>query len=153
MSRLYSRTVAGFAFVFALTCANAAGDPTPVGLWTTVDDHTHQPRSQVEISERDGALIGKVVRIFPQPDEPPDPRCEECSGERHNQKVLGMTILWDLRRHGDAWDGGEILDPETGDTYRVTLHPTADGRRLEVRGYVGFAVFGRTQIWERAPAP
>ena len=142
----FASAVFGAALLIGPACAIAAGDALPIGLWTTVDDHTHQPRSQVEISERDGALYGKVVRVYPQPGEPADPRCEECAGERHNQKILGMTILWDLHRHGDAWDGGEILDPESGDTYRVTLHLTADGRRLEVRGYVGIAVFERTQV-------
>ena len=138
------RRAAAAALLVGAISAGAA-EPSPLGLWTTVDDHSHQPRSQVEIGERDGALVGKVVRIYPQPGEPANPRCEDCKGERHDQPVLGMTILWDLRRHGDSWDGGEILDPETGDTYRVTLHPSVDGRRLDVRGYIGFSLFGRTQ--------
>lgn len=146
-----------YAFVFAAllfhASAPAAAEATPVGLWTTVDDHRHEPRSQVEIVERDGALVGTVVRIYPQPGEPAEPRCEDCKGERHNQPVLGMTILWDLRRDGDAWDGGEILDPESGDVYRVTLRPSSDGRRLDVRGYIGLSIFGRTQTWERAANP
>ena len=142
-----------FLGLASAVCGNAnAAEPTPLGVWTTIDDHSRKPRSEVEISERDGALYGKVVHIYPQPGEPADPRCEDCKGERHDQPILGMTILWNLKRNGDAWDGGEILDPESGDTYRVTLHPTADGKQLEVRGYIGFALFGRTQVWERAPA-
>jgi uncharacterized protein (DUF2147 family) len=144
-----------FAFLaFAATIAgNAiAAEPTPVGVWTTIDDDSHQPRSEVEISEDNGVLSGKVVHIYPKPDEPADPRCIDCKGERHNQPVLGMTILWNMRRNGDNWDGGEVLDPETGDTYRATMHPTADGKKLELRGYVGISLFGRTQVWERAPA-
>ena len=129
-----------------------AGNPTPLGTWTTIDDVSHRPRSLVEISETDGVLSGRIVRLFQAPGEDPDPRCEDCQGERQGQPVLGMTILWNLRHHGDNWDGGEILDPESGSIYRVTLHPEADGNRLEVRGYIGFSLFGRTQIWQRAPA-
>jgi uncharacterized protein (DUF2147 family) len=129
-----------------------AGNPTPLGTWTTIDDVSHRPRSLVEISETDGVLSGRIVRLFQAPGEDPDPRCVDCQGERHGQPVLGMTILWNLHHHGDSWDGGEILDPESGSIYRVTLHPEAGGERLEVRGYIGFSLFGRTQIWQRAPA-
>jgi len=129
-----------------------AGNPTPLGTWTTIDDVSHRPRSLVEISETDGVLSGRIVRLFQSPGEDPEPPCVDCQGERHGQPVLGMTITWNLRHHGDNWDGGEILDPESGSIYRVTLHPEADGERLEVRGYIGFSLFGRTQIWQRAPA-
>jgi uncharacterized protein (DUF2147 family) len=129
-----------------------AGNPTPLGTWTTIDDVSHRPRSLVEISETDGVLSGRIVRLFQAPGEDPDPRCVDCQGERHGQPVLGMTILWNLHHHGDSWDGGEILDPESGSIYRVTLHPEGGGDRLEVRGYIGFSLFGRTQIWQRAPA-
>jgi len=151
MNPLPRCATAFFVLAAALTAQAKAGESTPLGIWTTIDDHTRKPRSEVEIGERDGALYGRVVHIYPQPGEPADPRCEECKGDRHNQPILGMTILWNLRRDGEDWNGGEILDPESGDTYRVTLHPTADGKRLEVRGYIGFALFGRTQVWERAP--
>ena len=128
----------------------ASKEATPVGLWTTIDDESHKPRSEVEITESDGVLSGRIVRLFPAPGEDADPRCEDCPGDRRGAPVLGMTILWNLHRHGDDWDGGEILDPESGKVYRVTLHPGAAGR-LEVRGYIGFSLLGRTQVWERAP--
>jgi uncharacterized protein (DUF2147 family) len=140
------------ALAVAFCSAAAAGDPTPLGTWTTIDDVNHHPRSLVEISEADGVVSGRIVHLFQAPGEDPDPRCVDCNGERHGQPVLGMTILWNLRRHGDSWDGGEILDPESGSIYRVTLHPEAGGDRLEVRGYIGFSLLGRTQVWERAPA-
>jgi uncharacterized protein (DUF2147 family) len=128
-------------------------EPAPSGTWITIDDQSHRPRSAVEITETDGLLSGRIVRLYLAPGEDTNPRCTECSGNRHDAPVLGMTILWNLRRHGNDWDGGEILDPETGEIYRVTLHPGAAGDRLEVRGYIGFSLLGRTQVWERAPAP
>ena len=134
--------------------ANLAGaDPPaapPVGTWTTIDDASGRPRAEVAIELRDGALSGRIVRLYRDPGEDQDPRCEKCAGTRHDQRVIGMTILWNVRRDGDAWDGGEILDPETGDTYRVTLTPADDGRTLRVRGYIGVSLFGRTQVWQRA---
>jgi hypothetical protein len=53
---------------------------------------------------------GKVEKIFLKPGEDPNPKCEKCEGERHNQPIIGMTILWGLTKQGDEYEGGEILD-------------------------------------------
>lgn len=129
--------------------ARAAADPSPIGTWKTIDDDTHQAKALVEISEHDGVLSGRITQLFRQPGEDPNPRCEPCQGERHTRPVLGMTILWNMQRDGDEWEGGEILDPEEGKVYRCILHVTGGGNRLEVRGYIGISLFGRTQVWER----
>jgi len=137
-----------------LTSAGAAAEPAaaPVGPWTTIDDATHEARAVVEIFESNGALSGRIVRLFRKRGEDPAPRCNECRGERRDQPVVGMTILWGLRRDGDEWSGGEILDPETGDIYRARLRPVDGGARLEVRGFIGVPLLGRTQLWQRAGA-
>lgn len=122
---------------------------SPVGKWQTFDDDTHAPKALVEITDRDGVLSGRIVKLFPAAGDNPNPRCAECRGERHDQPVLGMTILWNFRRDGDAWDGGEALDPESGDVYRATLHLRDGGARLEMRGYIGIPLLGRSQIWAR----
>ena len=121
---------------------------TPLGTWRTFDDDTHAPKALVAISAYDGELRGRIVKLFREPGEDPYPRCNACRGERKDQRVLGMTILWGMHRDGDSWSGGEILDPEEGATYRAKLQLAHDGR-LEVRGYLGIALFGRTQVWER----
>ena len=127
-----------------------AADASPLGLWTTIDDDSHKPRAVVELSEREGLLSGRIVQLFREPGEDPNPRCKDCTGSRHDQPVLGMTILWNLRRQGDTWEGGEILDPENGSVYRCKLHPVSDGSKLEVRGFIGISLLGRTQTWMRA---
>jgi len=127
-----------------------AADASPLGLWTTIDDDSHKPRAVVEISEHEGLLAGRIVRLFREPGEDPDPRCQDCTGSRHDQRVLGMTILWNMRRHDGAWEDGEILDPEEGSIYRCRLQQVGDGSKLEVRGFIGISLLGRTQTWERA---
>jgi len=127
-----------------------AADVSPLGLWTTIDDNSRRPRAVVEISEHEGLLSGRIVKLFREPGEDPDPRCKDCTGLRHDQPVLGMTILWNMHRHGDTWEGGEILDPEEGSVYRCKLHPVSAGSKLEVRGFIGISLLGRTQTWERA---
>jgi uncharacterized protein (DUF2147 family) len=150
MRLLSPRIQLGF-LLFAVACVGCARaeEPSPTGVWKTIDDDTHRPKALVQISEHDGLLSGEVVQLFRDAGEDQDPVCKDCEGARHNQRVLGMTILWNMRRDGDQWDGGEILDPEEGKTYRCKLQISSTGDRLEVRGFIGISLFGRTQTWER----
>lgn len=135
----------------ALLCSSLAGaQPTPVGLWRTIDDNTGKAKSEVRIVDAQGRLSGRIEKLI-DPTEA-DPVCSKCSDDRHNQRVQGMVVLRDLRPSPDrtgVWEGGNILDPEEGKVYRVRLTPSADGRRLEVRGYIGMPLLGRTQYWQR----
>ena len=122
---------------------------SPVGTWTTIDDKTKKQKSVVEIFEaRDGTLSGRVVEIL-HSDRGPNPVCDKCSGELKNKPVKGMVILWGVRRKGNAWEGGQILDPASGKVYSVKLTPVEGGRKLDVRGFMGFSLLGRTQTWTR----
>jgi uncharacterized protein (DUF2147 family) len=126
-----------------------AAEPSPLGIWRTIDDDTHEAKALVEITEQEGVVSGHIVKLFRHPNEIQDPICKPCEGERHDQRVIGMTILWNFHRDGDEWKGGEILDPEEGKIYRCKLHPIDGGARLEVRGFIGISLLGRTQVWER----
>jgi uncharacterized protein (DUF2147 family) len=134
--------------VLAAITVNAA-EPSPVGLWRTIDDQTGQPKGLVRIREVDGHYEGKIEKAFSKPGEDPAPKCDKCDGTRHNQPVLGMTILWGLTQQGDEYQGGEILDPESGKIYRVKMKLTDGGKKLEVRGFIGISLLGRSQIWLR----
>jgi uncharacterized protein (DUF2147 family) len=136
--------------VLALPCFSAhAADLSPVGLWKTIDDHTRKPRGLVRVTQVGGEYQAKVEKIYPKPGEDQNPKCEKCEGTRHDQPVIGMTILWGLRKHSDEYQGGEILDPENGKVYRVKMKLDDGGRTLHVRGYIGVSLLGRTQIWIR----
>lgn len=129
--------------------ALCAAEPTPVGLWKTIDDNTGQAKGLVRIRDIGGQYEGKIEKAFPKPGEDPAPRCDKCDGARRNQPVLGMTILWGFTKQGDEFQGGEILDPENGKIYRAKMKLTDGGKKLEVRGFIGISLFGRSQIWLR----
>ena len=80
-----------------------------------------------------------------------DALCDLCSDERKGQKVLGMTILRGARPDADKalWEGGDVLDPNNGKVYKLRLKPIDGGKKLEVRGFIGMALLGRTQTWIR----
>jgi uncharacterized protein (DUF2147 family) len=126
-----------------------AAELSPAGLWKTIDDSTGQPSGLVRIREVNGQYEGKVEKIFPKPGEEPNPKCEKCEGSRRNQPVIGMTILWGLTKQGDEYQGGEILDPENGKVYRARMRFLESGKKLDVRGFIGFSLIGRSQIWIR----
>ena len=122
---------------------------SPVGTWTTIDDETGKPKSVVEIYEaRDGSLAGRVDEIL-QSDRGPNPVCDKCSGANKDKPVKGMVILWGIKQKGNTWEGGKILDPASGKVYSVKVTPTEGGSKLEVRGFMGFSLLGRTQTWVR----
>ena len=113
------------------------------GKWKTIDDETGKPKSIVEITERDGKAYGKILKLFREPGEDPDPVCDDCTDYRKDKKVIGMTIVTDMVKDGDEWEDGEILDPKNGKVYDCRMW-VEDGN-LKVRGYIAF--FFRTQTW------
>jgi uncharacterized protein (DUF2147 family) len=138
---------AGLAAALAFPRALAA-QTSPVGFWNTISDDDGKPTAVVEIRESGGELTG-VVRALLVAAEPADSVCGKCSGDRRGKRIVGMEILRRMRRQGDVWSGGEILDPENGKTYRATIRLADGGRKLIVRGYIGLSVFGRSQTWVR----
>lgn len=128
----------------------AFAQDTPVGLWKTIDDDGKTVKTLIRITESTGVLSGVIEKLL-------DPKvatvCEKCTGERKDMPVVGMTIIRGIKRNADdttLWDGGEVLDPENGSTYRLRLRPAEGGKKLEVRGFIGAPLFGRSQTWVRA---
>ena len=61
-----------------------------------------------------------------------------------------MEFIWGLKEDDGVWDEGNILDPATGSVYSSKIEVIEGGTKLDVRGYIGFAFAGRSQVWERA---
>ncbi|MBN3855116.1 MULTISPECIES: DUF2147 domain-containing protein [unclassified Paraburkholderia] len=136
------------ALLGAVVAAHAQAN-SPVGVWQTIDDHTGQPKALVQISDDgSGALSGKVIKGLGANDQP-DRRCSACTDARKDQLILGMTIIDGMKKAGDEWDGGNILDPENGKIYRCKMHTEDGGQKLVVRGYMGISLLGRSQTWVR----
>jgi uncharacterized protein (DUF2147 family) len=135
-----------------LSVSTLTGSPlSPVGYWKTIDDKTGELKSIVKIWEEQGQLKGRIEKLFPKPDEDPNPKCEECTGERKDKPILGMVFLWKFVRDEDRWVDGKVLDPENGKIYHCTLKVVDRGRKLEVFGYIKIIFkIGRTQTWLRA---
>ncbi len=122
---------------------------TPAGLWKTIDDETKTEKSLVRITDGGGVLTGTVEKILT---DKADAKCVECTDERKGQPVQGMTILRGIKPDAaekGTWVGGDILDPNNGKIYKVLIKLVDGGKKLDVRGYVGMPMLGRTQTWLR----
>ena len=138
------------AALVGMSTLSAVAQMTPVGLWKTISDKDGLVTSEVRIVENAGVLSGKVERIL-HPDAKPDDKCNLCKDERKDQLQLGMEIIRAAKKaeSKDVWEDGNILDPENGSVYRLKMMPVDGGKKLEIRGYIGAPIFGRTQTWFR----
>ena len=137
------------AVALSMASLSAFAQVSPVGLWKTIDDDTKKEKSLVRITENNGVHSGKIEK-FLDPDSKPDAVCDKCTDERKDKPILGMTILRNIKQSTDdktVYDGGDIVDPNNGKVYRSRLKPIEDGKKLEMRGYIG--PFYRTQVWLR----
>jgi uncharacterized protein (DUF2147 family) len=132
----------------ALALSGAAfAQATPAGLWKTIDDETKTEKSLVRIADAAGTLVGRIEQLLDPAKQ--DAKCDKCSDARKDKPVTGMTIIEGVKKNADEayWDGGTILDPNNGKTYKVRLTPKDGGKTLEVRGFIG--PFYRNQTWTR----
>ena len=137
--------------IVVLVCGfsvSAMAQMSPVGVWQTIDDKDGTVKSEIRIVETAGVVSGKIDKIL-DPKAKQDDKCVECTDERKDQPILGMEILRGLKKTEgkDAWEGGTILDPKNGKIYKATVTPIEGGKKLQMRGYIGF--FYRTQVWNR----
>ncbi|TFW10325.1 DUF2147 domain-containing protein [Oxalobacteraceae bacterium OM1] len=146
MKTILGMTIAAAAFA---SFGAAAQQASPVGVWKTIDDASGKPKALIRITDNRGEYRGKIEKLYREPGEDPNPKCEKCEGNLKDQPVLGMTILIGMKQDGDEWNGGKILDPANGKVYNSKMSLAENGKKLNVRGYIGVPMLGRTQTWVR----
>lgn len=143
--RLIHMKKATLIFLFSLATLSIQAQSI-FGKWENKNEETGKVDSVIEVYEKDGKAFAKIVEIT-------DPNrqeavCDKCSGKNKNKPILGMNILTGLEQDGDEWSGGKILDPKNGKTYKCFIKLEGAGK-LKIRGYIGFALIGRTAYWYR----
>ncbi|MFZ4480557.1 MAG: DUF2147 domain-containing protein [Rhodoferax sp.] len=142
--------IARGTFVLAALCvsAGAQAQMSPVGNWHTIDDKTGEVKSQIQVTDSNGVLSGRVEKLL-RKDADQKGLCKECTDDRKDKPMLGLEIIRGAKKVADkdVWEGGKILDPENGKEYTLRMTPIEAGKKLEVRGSIAF--FGRTQTWIR----
>lgn len=129
----------------------SAEEPVVTGLWQQVDAATGKTEGWFLFVERDGLFEGRIAKMFMEPGDDPNPRCDRCEGDQKKASFLGLAIINGMRRHGLEYEDGTILDPRNGTRYRALMRLSPDGQTLIVRGYLGIALLGQDQTWVRLP--
>jgi uncharacterized protein (DUF2147 family) len=137
---------------WGLCALTAMAQMTPIGLWKTISDNDGSAQAEVRITDKEGVLSGKVERVL-RSNFKGDEKCELCKDDRKDQPIVGLEIMRGLKKTEgkNLWEGGTIVDSESGTVYRAKVTPIEGGAKLEMRGFVGVSLFGRTQTWVRIP--
>ena len=132
-------------FLFAALLMSAFSYAQIEGKWKTIDDESGKAKSIVEVWKKaDGKYYGKISQLLIKPEHA---NCIECKDDRKNKPLVGMEIIRGLKKDGAEFTGGSITDPKNGKSYKCTI--TRDGDKLNVRGYMGISIIGRTQTWQK----
>ncbi|RWW98890.1 DUF2147 domain-containing protein [Flavobacterium cerinum] len=135
-----------FTFLFVAVAGIFSVNAQVTGKWKTIDDKTGDAKSIVEIYEQNGKIYGKVVEILNPARK--NSKCDKCDGADKGKPIEGLIIIKGLKKDGDKYTDGDILDPQKGKLYSCTIK--LDGKdKLDVRGYMGISMLGRTQVWHR----
>jgi uncharacterized protein (DUF2147 family) len=143
------RTFAVLLCLLAAGLLAADSGATPAGRWRTFDDKTGKAKAIIVLYEEKGLLFGRVETLV---DPDAVKICDKCSDERKGQPVTGMVVVRRMKKDGEEYTGGDILDPKNGSVYRCKMRLVDQGRKLSVRGYLGLSLFGRSQTWIRDDA-
>ena len=124
-----------------------------LGVWNTADN-----RGQVEVFKKQDKYFAKIIKLkepnFPLNDKrgmggKPQVDRENPKPELRNRPLVGLEIMSGCVYAGkDEWKGGKIYDPENGKTYKCHMTLAATNR-LELRGFIGISLLGRTTTWTR----
>jgi uncharacterized protein (DUF2147 family) len=142
--------VLGFLSPASIPAAGAAATAnrlaSPVGLWQPLDS-SGKPLGLIRIFEDKGLYYGRIEPSSPTDDR--TARCTRCTGERHDQPIIGLVLMRHLKPQNGEYVGGDIVDPDTGRIYGCTLRLIDGGRQLLMRGFLGISLLGHSQTWQR----
>lgn len=142
-------TLSAVAAVLLAAQAWPAHAHTVAGVWQQIDPDTGKVGALVTFTEKDGVFSGFISKLFLDPGDDPNPICRKCPDGQRGKPILGLVFIKGMRRSGSAYEGGTILDPDSGTHYSANMQLSQDGDTLTVRGYIGIPLLGQSQVWKR----
>jgi len=144
--QFFFATLVGIVLAFGNAYAQKTGADAALGTWVTGSGKGH-----VEIYKEGGKYFGKIVWLKEPNNEQGTPKVDKNNPDAklRSQPILGLINLRNFTYAGDnQWEDGKVYDPEKGKDYSCQM-TLVDPNTLEVRGYIGISLIGRTDTWKR----
>jgi uncharacterized protein (DUF2147 family) len=140
-----------FAFILFCFGSLSSFSQTPesdaiVGVWLTASGKAH-----VRITKSGNYYYGRIVWLKEPLDKDNNPKVDKNNPDKNKQSnpIMGIRLLSSFEYKGKhTWEDGTIYDPESGKTYQCVITQDHNGT-LNIRGFIGFSLIGRTEIWKR----
>ncbi|MEA1968995.1 MAG: DUF2147 domain-containing protein [Thermodesulfobacteriota bacterium] len=132
-------------FPFYLSASQNMDADAILGQWTTKNT-----KSVVTIFRNNDSYSMKIVWLKEPLQDNGAKKVDENNPDIEKQKteIIGLVIGSGFKfKEDNLWEDGQIYDPDNGKTYSCKL--TLDKEKLKVRGFIGFSLFGRTEIWQK----
>ena len=157
MIRTYTRIISKKDFMMkkliglaalAFSTSLFAADVLHNTQWKTIDDETGKPKAVVEFKQNSDGTLSARIKDLLDPDALKV--CNDCTGALKGKPMVGLPIVNRLKLVSkNSYGNGTILDPKSGSTYSLKGQLSADGKKLELRGFKGVSLLGRNQTWYR----
>ncbi|MFW0717532.1 DUF2147 domain-containing protein [Pedobacter sp. N23S346] len=145
MKKIYLVLILSVLSIFNAMAQNASSDKI-LGIWMS-----QEKDGKIEIYKSDNKYFGKLIwgKTMYEADGSTSKKDVKNKDEKlRSRNLKDLLMLKNFKYNDGVWDNGEIYDPYSGKTYSCTMK-ISDGK-LNIRGYIGISLLGRTAIWERA---
>lgn len=132
-------------FIFVSISTFAQNADAIVGKWLNKDKEAH-----IQISKKGNKYFGKLVWLKNPNDDSGKPKKDinNPKTDLKDRQLLGLEILQNFEYGSGVWEGGTIYDPKSGKTYSCKMTLESENK-LNVRGFIGVSLLGRTDTWTR----
>jgi uncharacterized protein (DUF2147 family) len=118
-----------FLILMFISTSLLAADQWPIGKWNMLDDFTELPEAIIQISAlKTGGFEGKIIEVFPSPDDDPVDVCKPCMGLDKNKPIIGLVVFKQLKLNAKKELVGKVLDPDSGKIYKCEIKPLPNNR-------------------------
>jgi len=141
---MYQRLILTFLLFFSVNVFSQSKDQI-LGKWLNASGEAH-----IHIYLNGSKYFGKIawMKTPNNPDGSPRLDKNNPNSSLSSNSILGLVILKDFVFNDNIWQGGSIYDPKTGKTYSCKISLQGPDK-INVRGFVGFSMLGRTESWTR----